>query len=574
MATTESAIAHVESQMRSRWRGRKRVLVGFAATVLVAIVVLAVLVLVWSGVSLTGDSTALAHASVQPFGGSIQRVEAFGPGGRRIPLTVEGGRLTPLQRLKPGERVSVEVEVRRPGWIGWALGHERTEHLTLTTPVARVKQRWMTVHPGSAVRVGFDQPVSAVARGASEGKLSRAHALAAPQSTISLGPQAVTGTTELAVAARSWETVGPPTQVSWFPPSHKPVMVALPAAGSRVGPATRLYLTFSKPVGDVLGSAHPRISPATPGHWHRANSHTLVFVPSGMGAAFGTHLRVQLPHPVSVTAGAPGSSAGAAGSGAGSGGSGSGAATGGALHTTSTIEWTVPPGSTLRLQQLLAQAGYLPLTWNATGPSVAHTPSAEAQAAVAAPKGEFHWRYGNTPHQLQALWSPGEENTITRGALMKFEDENDLTVDGLPGAAVWHKLIENAIAGKRLTSGYSYVYVHREVPEMLTLWHDGHTVLTSPANTGISGAETELGTFPVFEHLPETTMSGTNPDGSHYEDPGIKWVSYFNGGDALHNFDRSSFGTPQSLGCVELPLDASAQIYPYTPIGTLVTIEG
>jgi len=171
------------------------------------------------------------------------------------------------------------------------------------------------------------------------------------------------------------------------------------------------------------------------------------------------------------------------------------------------------------------------------------------------------------------MWSAGRENTITRGALMKFEDENALTVDGLPGAAVWHKLIENAIAGKRLTSGYSYVYVHREVPETLALRHNGRTVLNAPANTGISGAETELGTFPVFEHLPETTMSGTNPDGSHYEDPGIKWVSYFNGGDALHNFDRSSFGTPQSLGCVELPLAASAEIYPYTPIGTLVTIE-
>jgi L,D-transpeptidase catalytic domain len=117
------------------------------------------------------------------------------------------------------------------------------------------------------------------------------------------------------------------------------------------------------------------------------------------------------------------------------------------------------------------------------------------------------------------------------------------------------------------------VYVHREIPETATLWHNGQTIITSPANTGISGAETELGTFAVFEHLPETTMSGTNPDGSHYEDPGIKWVSYFNGGDALHNFDRASFGTPQSLGCVELPLAASAEIWPYTPIGTLVTIE-
>ncbi len=32
-------------------------------------------------------------------------------------------------------------------------------------------------------------------------------------------------------------------------------------------------------------------------------------------------------------------------------------------------------------------------------------------------------------------------------------------------------------------------------------------------------------------------------------------------------------GTPQSLGCVELPLTAAAKVWPYTPIGTLVTIE-
>ena len=55
-------------------------------------------------------------------------------------------------------------------------------------------------------------------------------------------------------------------------------------------------------------------------------------------------------------------------------------------------------------------------------------------------------------------------------------------------------------------------------------------------------------------------MSGTNPDGSHYNDPGIRWISYFNHGEALHAFNRSSFGTPQSLGCVELPLAAAAKV--------------
>jgi lipoprotein-anchoring transpeptidase ErfK/SrfK len=68
-------------------------------------------------------------------------------------------------------------------------------------------------------------------------------------------------------------------------------------------------------------------------------------------------------------------------------------------------------------------------------------------------------------------------------------------------------------------------------------------------------------------------MSGTNPDGTHYHDPGIRWISYFHHGEALHSFNRASFGTPQSLGCVELPLATAAQVWPYTPIGTLVTIE-
>jgi hypothetical protein len=542
---TESALAHFGTHPR----GRKRAIVGFLAAALALVVVFAVVVLLWSGVTLAGDPTALAHVSVQPFGGSIEHVEAFGPNGHSIPIAVDGGRLTPLTRLKPGEQVSVDVQVRRPGWLGWALGHEHTAHLTLSTPVAQVSERWMTVRPGSDVRVSFDKPVSAVDyQGAAGG--GRPHSLGAGRTSISLGRQASTGTIEVATAARSWESVGSPTQVSWFPPSHSAVMVAFPATGTRIGPATKLYLTFSKPVSEVLGSAHPRVAPVTAGHWHTVNSHTIVFVPSGMGAALGSRLSVQLQRSVSVT-------------GAGGGG----------LRTTRQVEWTIPPGSTLRLQQMLAQEGYLPLLWHPSGPDVKRTASAEAQAAVDPPSGAFSWRFHDTPHQLQALWSAGQANTITRGAVMKFENENDLTVDGFAGATVWRKLIEDAIARKRLDSGYSYVYVHREVPETMTLWHDGRTIITSPANTGISGAETELGTFPVFEHIPEGTMSGTNPDGSHYEDPGIKWISYFNGGDALHNFDRASFGSPQSLGCVELPLAASAEIWPYTPIGTLVTIE-
>ena len=528
--------------------GRKRFLLGLAIGVAVLIAALVVAALAWSGVTLAGDSTALARVTVQPLGGTIEHIEAFGPGGQRLPIAVDDGRLTPRKQLTPGERVSVDVEIRRPGWLGWALGSHDSEQLTLSAPVAHVTEPWMTVRTGSEVHVSFGQPVSAVAYG-SPGDLT-AHALSGAQRSISLGTQPETGATEVAAAVRPWETVGAPTQVSWFPPSRAPVMDTLPAAGTRIAPSAPIYLTFSQPVSEVLGSGGPRLSPATPGHWRETNSHTLVFTPSGFGAALGSQLRMQLPRAVAVTAGANGG-----------------------LRTSSEVEWTVPSGSTLRLQQLLAQAGYLPVHWRPAGAAVARTPSAEAAAAVDPPNGSFSWRYPNTPHQLQAMWSPGQANVITKGAVMKFENGSNLTVDGLAGPTVWRALLSDAIAGKRLNEGYSYVYVHRETPETMTLWHAGRTIITSPANTGISGAETELGTFPVFEHIPEGTMSGTNPDGSHYEDPGIKWISYFNGGDALHNFDRASFGSPQSLGCVELPLAASAEIWPYTPIGTLVTIE-
>ena len=64
-------------------------------------------------------------------------------------------------------------------------------------------------------------------------------------------------------------------------------------------------------------------------------------------------------------------------------------------------------------------------------------------------------------------------------------------------------------------------------------------ILSSPGNTGVLAALTQLGTFPVFEHIAVGTISCTNADGSHYGDPGIRYISYFHGGDAIHAFNRA-----------------------------------
>src|SRR5207248_4060923 len=228
------------------------------------------------------------------------------------------------------------------------------------------------------------------------------------------------------------------------------VLASSPAPGTRLTPGAPIRLTFSQPLTAVLGSARPELSPRTPGSWQQPDSHTLVFSPSGFGAGFATDLRLRLPRAVAIVGPA-----------------------GRALRSTNRLGWSLPPGSLLRLQQLLAQAGYLPLDWQPSGPPVARTPSAELRAALDAPKGPFSWRYPHSPAELRTLWNAGRPNAITRGAVMMFEHSHGLAVDALAGARVWQELLADAIAGKRRTGGYSYFYVHSSVPQSLTLWHDG-----------------------------------------------------------------------------------------------------
>ena len=500
----------------------------------------ALIVWAFSGARLTGDGSALGRVELEPFAGSVVSVRAHGSDGRPIPLAVSHGRFTPRAPVASGERISVSVVVRRPGWESWALGAERHETLTVQTPVAKVANRWVRAARGARAEVQFDRPVS---------RVSVAGAAVSGRS-VTLPTKTPAGSLVVRSAARPWERLGVPVRVTWFPKVDRPVVLASVGTNGRADPLSPIRLTFSAPVTQVLGGAEPTVVPSVKGDWTTIDSHTLVFRPSGAGAPFNSDLRVRFPSALLVAD-----------------------ATGADPAATRTLRVSIAPASFLRLQQLLAEEGYLPVDWSPADIDAARTMPSEVSAAVNPPDGHFQWRYPNTPPELRALWQTGAPNSVTRGAVMMFQDDHHLAVDGIAGSQVWHALLADAVAGKRRTSGYSYVYVHRNVPQLLTLWHNGNTVLTSPGNTGVPAAPTALGTWPVFEHIPVGRMSGTNPDGSHYDDPGIRWISYFHGGDALHAFNRASFGTPQSLGCVELPLDTAGKIWPYTPIGTLVTIE-
>jgi peptidoglycan hydrolase-like protein with peptidoglycan-binding domain len=370
--------------------------------------------------------------------------------------------------------------------------------------------------------------------------------LPSAESTVTIPHSAPAGSLLIRAAPRVWESA-PPVAVSWFPAgTARASAVVAPSPGSRLGADQPITLTFSKPVSKVLGSNHPVLSPAAPGSWHVTGPHSIVFQPSGYGYGLGANVKLALPAGVGLVGG----------------------------HMTaqgSTATFTVPGGSTLRLQQLLAQLGYLPVSFTPTKP-VANSLAAQLQAAQHAPAGNFSWRWGNVPSALRSFWSPGASGVMTRGAIMAFESNHGMAPDGVAGPAVWRALISAAVKGQRSTFGYTFVSVSEGSPERESTWHNGRIVVSGLVNTGIPAAPTALGTFPVFEHLRVTTMSGTNPDGSHYSDPGIPFTSYFNGGDALHGFIRASYGFPQSLGCVEMPFSEAGRVWPYTPIGTLVHV--
>ncbi len=178
------------------------------------------------------------------------------------------------------------------------------------------------------------------------------------------------------------------------------------------------------------------------------------------------------------------------------------------------------------------------------------------------------------PGYFMAMWSPGQTNTITLGAVMTFESQQHMTTDGVAGPKVWLALLQAAAADQvDSDTHYDWVDVSESIPEHANVWRDGQIVYSTRANTGIAAAPTVQGTWPVYVRYVSTTMRGTNPDGTKYADPGVPWVSYFHGGDALHGFYRPGYGYPQSLGCVEMPPTHAEVVYPYTPIGTLVTVE-
>jgi hypothetical protein len=354
-----------------------------------ALVVVGLLIAVASaGASLSADSTGLAKVGLPLGGGHIASVSVVtGPSNRPIPVELRGDVIWPRGRIPAGERVSIEVVVTRPGWVSWLSGASQRVTLSLVTPTAAPLHTYLTLGSGAPLRVSFDQPVSVASYGSAAAGLRR-HVLGQPTAQLTLPHRGPAGTLWIAAAPRTWETAQP-TAVSWFPTGAATAAVASPAPGAHIGPSTPIALTFSKPVASALGTSRPPVLPMTPGIWHQVSTHTIVFRPTGYGYGLGATVRIGLPAGVKLVGG---QSAGASETGV----------------------WTVPAGSALRVQQLLATLGYLPLRFSSSSP-VAGTPQAQEDAAIHPPQGSFSWRFGSVPSSLSTMWAPGVSGEMTRG---------------------------------------------------------------------------------------------------------------------------------------------------------------
>lgn len=243
-----------------------------------------------------------------------------------------------------------------------------------------------------------------------------------------------------------------------------------------------------------------------------------------------------------------------------------------ALGKRRTLTLHVQCPSTLALQQSLARLGYLPYTlhsqYNQNSGGGAETRGVGARYLYHPPRGPLVPNVSHAPGLSYANLDP-----TTRGALIVFQSVHGLSPTGVADSSTWASLLAAGTLGHDDPRPYTFVTVSERIPETLEVHRGHHVVLSTPVNTGVAGAETERGTFPIYSRFTSTTMTGTNPDGSHYSDPGVPWVNYFNGGDAVHGFPRGSYGTPQSNGCVELPIETAAKVYPLLSIGDLVIVS-
>lgn len=536
-----------------------------------------VVALSWPKLAVLRSQAALARVEQTGAAGSLEAT--FTSGSQTVPLRVEGGRLYPLHPVAAGVTGTVTVEASVPGWLGWLAGHVRRAELRVATPAVRLENVVSVITPGSRPVARFSRPVAAVAWVTASGRVERS--LPSPSAAVPIGATATAGSigrVEVEAAAEPWERLSAPSTLTYFATAGTQAVLAASPAPSTTLPAlsSPISLSFAEPVAKIWGSKLPTVTiavadTAVPGHWVRDGASELVFEPAADALWPNQTVVVHFPSPIEV-------GTFSATSGATSGNLTSDVTSSGQLPTRTSIDFSTPRASTLALQEMLATLDYLPVSWSpSTGSSPWTSMAAARRAAIDPPAGTFSWRW-TMPPRFESLWSQGQYTVVTRGALMAFEHVNGLNyTPARSNPLLWPTLVKAVVDHRVDPHPYVWIDVSKTLPEHIDLWSNGKIIIRSLANTGIPQTPTQDGTFPVYLRYKVHYMNGFNPNGTPYHDL-VHWIAYFNGGDAVHGFYRpDGYGFPQSLGCVELPVEGTdpvaEQVWGYDHIGTLVTVH-
>lgn len=163
-------------------------------------------------------------------------------------------------------------------------------------------------------------------------------------------------------------------------------------------------------------------------------------------------------------------------------------------------------------------------------------------------------RYGVSTSALAAANGIRNPNLIYTGQVLRIPGRTAAVAPAAkaPAAPVSGRWIDINLSQQRLTA------------------YQGQTaVLSTLISSGVAGRRTPTGRFAVRTKIASQTMSGPG-----YYLPGVPYVMYFAGANAIHGtYWHSNFGTPMSHGCVNMRTSEAAWLYRWASIGTPVVVH-
>ena len=425
----------------------------------------------------------------------------------------------------------------------------------MRTPAARPRDRWLELAPGDPVVARFRTPVRKVVLHVhgQERTLRFAHARRTVDVGLSASAHERAGSVSVSAAPRAWERTPEPTRLSWFPPRPRAQALVQPAAGVELAPDRPDHAHVLAP-GARRSSGRACRRSRRP-HPAAGTCSTPTRSPSsraGSGIPLSGHVEVQSPGTRRATPGGRPEQAHERSPGTCVTGRSCGSSSCSPRRATSRVDWSP-----------------------AADPPATHRPRRSSPPPPTRRRDASTGATRTRRTSCVRSGGPGEWNEIVRGAVMMFQHDHGLDVDAFVGPeGLAAPSSPTRSPGRR---AHRRLQLRLRPPQRAAV---AHPLAQRAHDPQLAGQHRRAGGADPARHLPGLRAHPDRDDERH--EPRRHPLPR-----SRHPLDqllqprrrastpspRASFGTPQSLGCVELPLAAAAKVWPYTPIGTLVTVE-